>query len=104
MNEEFNDIPIETTFQSRFGPRKWLTPYTDKMLESLPEKGKKNILMICPGFSSDCLETLEEINIQGRESFVKSGGQNFDYIPCLNDNNDHIELLETLINKYLILK
>ena len=84
MNEKFNDILIETTFQSRFGPREWLKPYTDKVLESLPSKGKKNILMICPGFSSDCVETLEEINIQGRESFIKGGGVNFDYIPCLS--------------------
>ena len=104
MNEKFNDILIETTFQSRFGPREWLKPYTDKVLESLPSKGKKNILMICPGFSSDCVETLEEINIQGRESFIKGGGVNFDYIPCLNDNDDHIDLLDKLIKKYLITK
>ena len=104
MKEKFNDVLIETTFQSRFGPREWLKPYTDKTLESLPEKGVKNILMISPGFSSDCVETLEEINIQGRESFMKKGGVNFDYIPCLNDNEDHINLLNKLINDYLILR
>ena len=95
---------VETTFQSRFGPREWLKPYTDKTLESLPTNGKKNLLMICPGFSADCVETLEEINIQGRESFIKNGGENFDFIPCLNDNADHILLIENLVNKYLILK
>ena len=104
MKEKFKDVLIETTFQSRFGPREWLKPYTDKTLESLPEKGIKNILMISPGFSSDCVETLEEINIQGRESFMKKGGINFDYIPCLNDNEDHINLLNKLVNDYLILR
>ena len=102
MNEKFQEISIETTFQSRFGPDKWLTPYTDKTLESLPNKGKKNILMICPGFSSDCVETLEEINIQARETFINCGGERFEFIPCLNDNPDHIYLLESLVKKYLI--
>ena len=60
----------------------------------------KNLLVICPGFSSDCVETLEEI-IQGRESFIGNGGKNFDLIPCLNDNSDHIELFEKLVGKYL---
>ena len=63
---------------------------------------EKNILVICPGFSSDCVETLEEINIQGRETFIKHGGKNFDLIPCLNDNNDHINFIENLIKKYLL--
>ena len=71
ISGKFNKIPIKTTFQSRFGPQKWLQPYTDKTLESLPDENIKNILVICPGFSSDCVETLEEINIQGRESFYK---------------------------------
>ena len=101
MKEKFNKIEIQTTFQSRFGPQEWLTPYTDKTLESLPEKGIKNLLVVCPGFASDCVETLEEINIQGRDSFLKKGGKNFDLIPCLNDNSDHIELFEKLLNKYL---
>ena len=102
MKEQFTSIEIKTTFQSRFGPQEWLQPYTDKTLESLPGQGIKNILVICPGFSSDCVETLEEINIQGKESFLKSGGVNFDLIPCLNDNPDHIKLFETLIKRYLI--
>ena len=101
MKESFNEIEIRTTFQSRFGPQEWLTPYTDKTLESLPGEGIKNLLVICPGFASDCVETLEEIDIQGRESFMENGGENFDLIPCLNDNSDHIDLFEKLIRKYI---
>ena len=101
MKENFNEIDIQTTFQSRFGPQEWLTPYTDKTLESLPSKGIKNLLVICPGFASDCVETLEEIDIQGRESFMENGGKNFDLIPCLNDNSDHINLFEKLVKKYI---
>tara|TARA_Y100000816_G_C26060042_1_gene556534 strand:+ start:278 stop:1270 length:993 start_codon:yes stop_codon:yes gene_type:complete len=99
--EKFNEIKIKTTFQSRFGPEAWLKPYTDKTLEVLPKEGKKNILVICPGFSSDCVETLEEISIQGKESFLNAGGKNFDTVPCLNDNVDHINLLEHLVKKNL---
>ena len=102
LSEKFTKIPIQTTFQSRFGPQEWLKPYTDKTLESLPKEGKKNILVICPGFSSDCVETLEEISIQGRESFLSSGGKNFDVVPCLNDGKDHIDLLEHLAKKYMV--
>ncbi len=101
LKEKFNEIKIETTFQSRFGPQEWLTPYTDKKLEELPSNGVKNLLVVCPGFASDCVETLEEINIQGRESFIDKGGERFDLIPCLNDNSDHIKLLESLVKKYL---
>ena len=67
----------------------------------MPDKGVKNLLVICPGFASDCVETLEEINIQGRESFLGAGGENFDLIPCLNDKIEHINLLEKLVSKYL---
>ena len=101
IKEKFNLIDIQLTFQSRFGPQEWLTPYTDKTLKSLPEKGIKNLLIICPGFASDCVETLEEIDIQGREIFLSSGGKNFDLIPCLNDSSDHIDLFEKLISKYI---
>jgi len=101
IKEKFNEIPIETTFQSRFGPEKWLQPYTDKTLEKLPTEGKKNILMICPGFSSDCVETLEEIAIQGKETFIESGGKNFDLISCLNDNDDHIKMMENIVKTYI---
>ncbi len=101
IKEKFKKVEIKTTFQSRFGPQEWLTPYTDKTLENLPKEDIKNLLVICPGFASDCVETLEEINIQGRESFIENGGKNFDLIPCLNDNLDHINLFEKLVKKYL---
>ena len=99
ISEKFKSIELKTTFQSRFGPQKWLEPYTDKTLEKLPSEGIKNVLTICPGFSSDCVETLEEILIQGKESFLNSGGENFDMVPCLNDNEDHVDLLKSLIEK-----
>ena len=102
--EKFNKIPIQTTFQSRFGPQEWLQPYTDKTFENLPKEGKKNILVVCPGFSSDCVETLEEIAIQGKNSFFKNGGKNFDIVPCLNDNEDHINLLKHLVDRYNLKK
>tara|TARA_Y100000992_G_scaffold302585_1_gene277509 strand:- start:2548 stop:3540 length:993 start_codon:yes stop_codon:yes gene_type:complete len=101
IKEKFSEIEITTTFQSRFGPQEWLTPYTDKTLGELPSKGVRNLLVICPGFASDCVETLEEINIQGKEVFLENGGKNFDLIPCLNDNPDHIKLLQKLVTKYL---
>ena len=101
IKEKFPKIEIQTTFQSRFGPQEWLTPYTDKTLESLSAKGIKNLLVICPGFASDCVETLEEINILGRETFLKNGGEKFDFIPCLNDSSEHIKLFENLVKKYL---
>ncbi len=101
ISEKFKDVKIITTFQSRFGPEEWLQPYTDKTLEKLPKEGVKKVLVISPGFASDCVETLEEISIQGKESFEKSGGEKFGFIPCLNDNDDHIKLLEHLVKKYL---
>ena len=102
LSEKFTSIEIKTTFQSRFGPQQWLQPYTDKTFESLPKEGKKNVLVICPGFSSDCVETLEEILIQGKKTFINFGGENFDLVPCLNDNVDHINLLEHLVNRHTI--
>ena len=99
ISEKFSPIKIKTTFQSRFGPQEWLQPYTDKTLENLPAEGVKNVLTICPGFASDCVETLEEIQIQAKESFLNSGGENFDMVPCLNDNSDHITLLKSLIER-----
>ena len=101
ISEKFTSIKIQTTFQSRFGPQEWLQPYTDKTLENLPKEGIKNVLTICPGFSSDCVETLEEILIQGKESFINAGGTNFDMVPCLNDNDDHIFLIKSLIENNL---
>ena len=91
-----------TTFQSRFGPAEWLQPYTDKTLEKLAQDGKKNILMICPGFAADCVETLEEIEMEGQATFKEHGGENFSMVPCLNDSEDHINLLEYLIKKHIV--
>ncbi len=102
ISEKFSEIEIKTTFQSRFGPQEWLQPYTDKTLEALPSQGIKNVLVVCPGFASDCVETLEEINIQGKESFISNGGKNLDLIPCLNDNPDHINFFEYLVKKYIV--
>ena len=95
------DIPIITTFQSRFGPEEWLKPYTDETIENLPKEGKKKIFVICPGFASDCVETLEEISIEAKESFMENGGEKFLTVPCLNDDKEHIDLLEFLVNKQL---
>ncbi|MDP8161974.1 ferrochelatase [Pasteurella skyensis] len=85
-------------FQSRFGKEEWLKPYTDKVLSLYPKQGIKNIAIICPGFSSDCLETLEEITNENRDIFCKNGGESYRYIPALNANDDHIKLLVALIN------
>ena len=90
------DDQWEIAYQSRIGPG-WLTPFTDKRLAKLPEEGKDNIAILCPSFISDCLETLEEIDIRGRETFLKAGGKNMTYIPCLNDSEDTISLLENLV-------
>ena len=90
------DDQWEVAYQSRIGPG-WLTPFTDKRLAKLPEEGKNNIAILCPSFISDCLETLEEIDIRGRETFFNAGGKNMTYIPCLNDSEDTINLLENLV-------
>ena len=90
-----------TTFQSRFGPGEWLQPYTDKTLEELPSKDIKKIHIISPGFSSDCLETLEELEVQNKEIFISSGGKKFNYIKCLNDNPQHLNMLALLILNHL---
>lgn len=90
----------QVTFQSRFGPREWLRPYTSETLQGLAAKGTKSVSVICPGFSADCLETLEEINIQYRTLFTESGGGQFTYIPALNDHPLHIECLAGIIKKH----
>ncbi|HFR4114280.1 TPA: ferrochelatase [Yersinia enterocolitica] len=92
---------IMMTYQSRFGREPWLTPYTDETLKSLPSQGIKHIQLICPGFSADCLETLEEIKEQNREVFLHAGGKKFEYISALNDDKAHIDLLEQLVSNHL---
>ncbi|EGG28920.1 Ferrochelatase, protoheme ferro-lyase [Aequoribacter fuscus] len=88
-----------TTFQSRFGRDPWLQPYTDETLKALPQQGVKSVQIICPGFSSDCLETIEEIGGENCEYFLEAGGERYEYIPCLNAEPDHIELMRTLIEE-----
>ena len=97
-----NEDQLMMTYQSRFGPMQWLQPYTDITLEEMPSKGIKSVAIVTPGFASDCLETLEEINMEARESFMEAGGENFSYIPCLNTRDDHIALLANLIEKRLL--
>jgi len=81
------------TFQSRLGRDPWLQPYTDKSLEELAQQGHKRVKVICPAFTADCLETLEEIAMQGRESFLEAGGEDFEQIPCLNESPAFIDFL-----------
>lgn len=88
---------VMLTFQSRFGREPWLSPYTDKTMEKLGSEGVDHVQVVCPGFSSDCLETLEEINEQNREFFIQGGGKQYEYIAALNDNSEHIDLLEAMI-------
>ena len=96
-----SDDEIMTTFQSRFGREEWLKPYTSETLKELPKQGIKNIHIISPGFSSDCLETLEELEEENKEYFMDSGGENYHYIPCLNDHDDHIDVFVNLIKKHI---
>ncbi|MCS3903365.1 ferrochelatase [Methylohalomonas lacus] len=90
----------QVSFQSRFGPREWLRPYTDEVLAAMPGQGVKSVQVVCPGFSADCLETLEEMNIQNRELFMQAGGDRFTYIPALNDQPAHIDFLADLVAKH----
>ena len=90
-----------TTFQSRFGPAEWLMPYTSDTMEELPSLGIKDIMVIAPAFSVDCLETIEEIDQENKEIFTKAGGNNFEYIPCLNDSQGQIRLIQEILNKHI---
>lgn len=90
-----------TSFQSRLGKDKWIEPYTDETLENLPKKGIKKLVVACPAFVSDCLETLEEISVEGKEEFLHAGGESFTYIPCLNDRDDFVEVVKDLCEEKL---
>jgi ferrochelatase len=96
------DDRMMVAFQSRFGREEWLKPYLQDSVEALPAKGIKNLAIICPCFSSDCVETLEEINIGIRETFAEAGGENFTYIPCLNDTEDGMKVIEALVKRELM--
>ena len=93
---------VLVTFQSRFGPEPWLQPYTDETIIELAKQGSKNIALIAPGFISDCLETLEELNVEARELFFENGGKTFQYIPCLNDNEYSIKFLNEIVKQNLL--
>ena len=92
-----NEGQLQVVFQSRFGKEEWLQPYTDKTLENLPKEGIDHVDILCPGFSADCVETLEEIAIQNQELFIDAGGEALNYIPALNSREDHIEALTEII-------
>lgn len=88
-------------FQSRFGREEWLQPYTDHTLQKWARDGQRNVQIVCPGFSADCLETLEEIDAQNRELFLAAGGEQFAYIPALNDRPDHLHALAEIVSQNL---
>ena len=94
-------MPVKVTFQSRFGRAEWLKPYTDATLETLAEQGITRIAVVCPGFSADCLETLEEVAMEGRETYMEHGGTHFAYLPCLNATDGGIEMLQALLSREL---
>ena len=96
------DDRITTTFQSKFGPEEWLQPYTVEEVARLAEAGKKKIAVIAPAFSADCIETLEEINEEIKESFEEAGGEDFTYIPCLNDDAAHMDALAGVVERELM--
>jgi ferrochelatase len=90
----------QLSFQSRLGPREWLRPYTDETLRKLAAEGVRKVQVICPGFSADCLETLEEIAMENRDTFLEAGGETYDYIPCLNADPAHIDMLAGLVARH----
>ena len=93
------DDQWQLVFQSRFGAEEWLQPYCEQTLKSLPAEGVKSVDIICPGFSADCLETLEEIEQENKEYFLAAGGTDYHYIPCLNDSPAHVELFANMIEQ-----
>jgi ferrochelatase len=97
----WSEEKLMVVFQSRFGNSEWLQPYLDKTLEALPGQGKKRVAVVAPAFSVDCIETLEEIAITGEEQFTHAGGERFAYIPCLNDSEIGMAMLETVVRREL---
>jgi len=94
-----SDDEWQLVFQSRFGAEEWLQPYCDQTLKSYPARGIKSVDMICPGFSADCLETLEEIEGENKEYFLEAGGEKYNYIPCLNDSDSHARLMSEIVKE-----
>ncbi len=91
-----------TTFQSRFGPEEWLQPYTDQTVEALAKRGIRKLAIVSPGFSADCLETLEELDVENREIFMEHGGEQFAYLPCLNDSEDGMNVIDAIVERELM--
>jgi len=97
----WDEHKLRLTFQSRFGNAEWLQPYTDNTIEELAQEGIKRLAVVTPGFSADCVETLEEIAMQGRETFEEAGGEKYALLPCLNDTPDSIAMLQAIIRREL---
>jgi ferrochelatase len=100
-NLGLNEEEYLVTFQSRFGREEWLQPYTDKTLIALAEQGIKSVQLVCPGFSADCLETIEEIEVENRDYFLEAGGSRYEYIQALNAESSHIDMMEKLLEQHL---
>ena len=98
---ELKDDEWKVVFQSRFGREPWLQPYCSETLQQLPTDGVKSVDIICPGFAADCLETLEEIQIENRDLFIEAGGESFNYIPCLNDGKEHLDALCEVLTAHM---
>ena len=98
---EFAGVRFETTFQSRFGPARWLEPSTDTTLIEEGQKGTKRLIVAAPGFSADCVETLEELAIEGREEFCEAGGEDFAVLDCLNTSGDGLAMIEAMLRREL---
>ncbi|HEX8300652.1 ferrochelatase [Sphingomonas sp.] len=101
LKETLGARELTVTFQSRFGRARWLEPATDTVLAALPAQGAKKIAILAPGFSADCLETLEELAIRGRETFLSAGGTDFAYLPCLNDSATGTDMLRSILSREL---
>jgi ferrochelatase len=103
MREAFGLPPeaFRMSFQSRFGPDEWLKPYTDETVKTLAESGVKRMAIVAPGFSADCLETLEELDGENREIFLHHGGEHFAYLPCLNDSDDGVRVIRHIVEREL---
>lgn len=98
---EFEGVRFETTFQSRFGPAAWLEPSTDATLIAEGEKGTKRLVVAAPGFAADCVETLEELAIEGRDEFLEAGGEDYAVLDCLNTSDDGLAMIETMLRREL---
>jgi ferrochelatase len=96
-----NETQYQLCFQSRFGPTEWLQPYTDKTLEAWAKDGIRSVDVVCPAFSADCLETLEEIAEENKEIFIENGGEQYRYIPALNEDDEHIQMMAELVKPFL---